>query len=76
MIDSATAIRTSIRAFQMNKLVTIRWGIKVVILLFLGCIPMFLGLVIILPMLAYATWHLYTAIVDGRNLPAAIRRKS
>lgn len=75
-IDSATAIRTSIRAFQMNKLVTIRWGIKVVILLFLGCIPMFLGLVIILPMLAYATWHLYTAIVDGRNLPAAIRRKS
>jgi uncharacterized membrane protein len=29
----------------------------------LGSIPAFVGLAVVLPLLGYATWHLYTRIV-------------
>ena len=34
------------------------------ILLVLGSIPLFEGLAVVLPWLGYATWHLYTKLVD------------
>ena len=41
-----------------------RWGITVAALLVLGSIPLFVGLAAVLPWLGYATWHLYTKLVD------------
>jgi uncharacterized membrane protein len=42
---------------------TALWGLTVAALLLAGCLPLFLGLPIILPVLGYATWHLYTRLV-------------
>jgi uncharacterized membrane protein len=39
------------------------WGLIVVGLLVLGAIPAFTGLAVVLPVLGYATWHLYTRAV-------------
>ena len=33
-------------------------------LLVLGSIPLFVGLAVVLPWLGYATWHLYTRLID------------
>jgi uncharacterized membrane protein len=30
----------------------------------LGSIPAFVGLAVVLPLLGYATWHLYTRIIS------------
>ena len=63
-IDPLTAIETSIRAVAANPAVMTLWGVRVALLLALGCLPGFLGLTIVLPVLGYATWHLYTCVVE------------
>jgi uncharacterized membrane protein len=61
--DPWTAVTTSIRAVRMNPGMTLAWGLRVAGLLALGCLPAFMGLAIVLPVLGYATWHLYTRLV-------------
>jgi uncharacterized membrane protein len=53
------AIRTSVRAVSVNPGMMAVWGLIVVGGLVLGSLPLFLGLVIVLPVLGHATWHLY-----------------
>jgi len=59
-----TAIKTSIRAVRMNPVPTALWGLIVAAGLVLGSIPLFLGLVITIPVLGHATWHLYRKLVE------------
>jgi uncharacterized membrane protein len=63
-ISAAEAVSASWRAANANKGEMIRWGIIVTGLLVLGSIPMFVGLAFVLPWLGYATWHLYTRLID------------
>ena len=67
-VDARTAVDTSIRAFRANKGMMIRWGFMIGVLLVLGSIPLFIGLAVVLPWLGYATWHLYTHVVDRSAL--------
>ncbi|HVY33647.1 MAG TPA: DUF2189 domain-containing protein [Caulobacteraceae bacterium] len=61
--DPVTAISTSIRAVIKNPKVSASWGLRVAALLALGCLPLFIGLAVVLPVLGYASWHLYTRLV-------------
>ena len=63
-ISAAEAVSTSWRAARANPGVMVRWGVIVAALLVLGSIPFFVGLAAVLPWLGYATWHLYTKLVD------------
>jgi uncharacterized membrane protein len=63
-VSAAEAVSASWRAAHANKGEMIRWGIIVGVLLVLGSIPLFVGLAFVLPWLGYATWHLYTRLVD------------
>ncbi|MEQ9694538.1 DUF2189 domain-containing protein [Shimia sp. SDUM112013] len=58
------AVATSLRVAVKNPLPTALWGLTVAGLLFLGSLPFFLGLVIVLPVLGHATWHFYRAAVQ------------
>lgn len=62
--DPWTAVATSVRAVRTNPGATLSWGMRVAGLLVLGSIPAFMGLAIVLPVLGYATWHLYTRMVS------------
>jgi uncharacterized membrane protein len=62
-VDARTALDTSVRAVMMNKGPMSRWGLIVAALLVLGSIPAFVGLAVVLPVLGYATWHLYAHTV-------------
>jgi uncharacterized membrane protein len=68
-VDAATAVRTSLKAFSVNRSALLGWGLRVAGLLVLGAIPIFLGLAFVLPVLGYATWHLYTRLIDRSALP-------
>lgn len=61
--DVGTAFGTSLRAFAANWKGLIGWGVIVGALLVLGSIPAFIGLAVVLPVLGYATWHLYTRMI-------------
>ena len=63
-IDLITAIITSFKAVLQNPLPMIGFGLIVVTLTFLGLAPLFLGLLVVLPVLGHATWHLYTRVVE------------
>jgi uncharacterized membrane protein len=63
-VDAGTAIATSIRAVMRNPKTAASWGLRVAGLLVLGCLPAFVGLAVVLPVLGYATWHLYTRLVE------------
>ena len=62
-VDVLTAFGVSLRAFAANWKSLLGWGVMVGALLVLGAIPAFIGLAVVLPVLGYATWHLYTRMV-------------
>ena len=62
-VDAPTAIRTSIAAVEANPRVMMYWGLMVTGLLVLGCLPVLVGLIVVMPVLGHATWHLYRKIV-------------
>ena len=48
------------------------WGLIVAVALALGSLPIFLGLIVVLPILGHATWHLYRkTVVPAPEAPAA-----
>jgi uncharacterized membrane protein len=63
-LSAHEAVSASWRAAHANKPQMIRWGLIVLGLLVLGSIPLFVGLAFVLPWLGYATWHLYTRLID------------
>lgn len=57
------AVVTSIRVATENPVTIAAWGLIVAVALALGSLPMFLGLIVVLPVLGHATWHLYRRAV-------------
>jgi len=57
------AVWTSIRAVAANPGPMALWGLIVAGGLVIGSIPAFLGLIIVMPVLGHATWHLYRKVV-------------
>ena len=58
-----TAVRTSVRVVARNPLVMATWGLIITAGLVVGSIPLLLGLIVVLPVLGHATWHLYRRAV-------------
>ncbi len=58
-IDVVTAMITSFSLVLNNMVVMLSWGVIDGLLLLVAMIPMFMGLIVVLPILGHATWHLY-----------------
>ncbi len=58
-----TAIRTSFRAVMDNKPAMAVWGLTVATALVAGTLLAFVGLMVVVPVLGHATWHLYRKLV-------------
>ncbi len=57
------AVTTSVGAFVKNPRPVAAWGLIVAAALFVGSIPLFLGLIFVMPALGHATWHLYRRLI-------------
>ena len=57
------AIATSVAAVRLNLRPMLLWAGLIVLLVVLAMIPGLLGLVVVLPVVAHATWHAYRDIV-------------
>lgn len=62
-VDYVTAMVTSFRAVTSNPLPMMNWAWIVAAGLFVGMVPLFLGLIVALPVLGHTTWHIYRAVV-------------
>lgn len=62
-VGLSRAISTSIAVVRLNPVPMAVWGFIVAAGLLIGSIPCFLGLIVVLPVLGHATWHLYRKVV-------------
>jgi uncharacterized membrane protein len=63
-VDVITAVVSSINAVLRNKPALLTWAALIVVLTALGVATALLGLIIVIPWLAFATWHGYQQALD------------
>jgi uncharacterized membrane protein len=62
-VSLGTAIQNSVYAVRRNPGTLALWGLMIAVGLFLGALPCFLGLIVVLPVLGHSTWHLYRRLI-------------
>jgi uncharacterized membrane protein len=62
-VDFVTAMITSVQTVIQNPVAMLAWAVFIAIATFVALVPWFLGLLIVLPLLGHATWHLYRLMV-------------
>lgn len=67
-VGAYVAVETSLRAVWHNPVPLLAWGVIVGAGLFLGALPLFVGLAVVLPIFGHATWHLYRLLVEPASM--------
>ncbi|PJI91547.1 putative membrane protein [Yoonia maricola] len=62
-VDFVTAMLTSMKAVRQNLFVMLIWASFIAVMSLLALLPWFLGLMVVLPILGHATWHLYRRVL-------------
>ena len=70
-VDFITAMLTSLDVVRQNPAVMLVWALVLAVLLLAALVPLFLGLLVALPVLGHATWHLYTRALIHPEGPEA-----
>lgn len=68
-VDSITAIVTSVNAVLRNKRTMVVWMTIIVGSLLIGAATAFIGLIVIVPVIGYASWHGYLETIDADAFP-------
>ena len=62
-IDVISAMIASVAAVKANPGPLIGWGVLAGVAMIIAMLPLFMGLLIVLPVLGHATWRLYRRVV-------------
>ncbi len=68
-VDMITAVVSSINAVLRNKSAIFFWIVLIVLLLLISLLTAFLGFLIIMPLLGYASWHAYRDTMNDTSWP-------
>jgi uncharacterized membrane protein len=68
-VDSVTAIVTSVNAVLRNKFPMLVWLTIIVASLVIGVLTAFVGLIVLVPVIGYATWHGYEETINAEAFP-------
>lgn len=63
-VSLPVAMATSVSVVMKNPVAMAVWGLVVALGLLVGALPALLGLVIVVPVLGHATWHLYRSVLE------------
>jgi len=63
-VDFVTAMVTSVRLVIANPMTMIIWCVIIGVLTGISLLSIFLGLIVVLPIVGHATWHLYKCAVS------------
>ena len=61
--DFITAIVTSVKSVRRNPVPMLGFGAIIGVTMFIAMLPVLVGLIVVLPVLGHATWHLYRRVV-------------
>ncbi len=64
-VDGFTAIRISIKAVLQNMPAMMLWAFLIVVIVGLGLLTFYVGLLVALPLIGHGTWHAYRALVPS-----------
>ena len=64
-VDGFTAIRISIKSVLQNMPAMMLWAFLIVLIVGLGLITFYIGLLVALPLVGHGTWHAYRALVPA-----------
>ena len=70
-VGVAVATLTSVRLIIKNPTTMALWGLFVTCSLLIGCLLLFCGLAVVMPVLGHSTWHLYRRGVEPDMAPRA-----
>lgn len=68
-VDMVTACVSSINAVLRNKAVMVWWAFLIAVITAIGFATVFVGLIVVMPWLAYAAWHSYSQVLDASDWP-------
>lgn len=63
-MDVITAMIASLKAVRRNPGAMALWGVLVALFTTIAVAPLFLGLIVVFPLLAYASWHAYRDLIE------------
>lgn len=63
-MDTLTAMITSFNALRLNFGQMLAWGAVIVALTAIGFATLYLGLIIVIPLIGHGTWHAYREMVE------------
>lgn len=63
-VDFVTAMITSFQYVLAHPVVMLAWAALIAVLTFVAMLPWFLGLLVVLPLLGHASWHLYRLLSE------------
>lgn len=69
--DTVTALVTSVNAVLRNKRAMMVWAMVIGTAVIIGFATAFLGFIVMIPLLGYATWHGYEETIDASAWPRA-----
>ena len=68
-VGVGAAILTSLRVVAMNPVTMAAWFLIVAGALFIGALPLLVGMAVVLPVLGHSTWHLYRRAIEPDSGP-------
>lgn len=69
--DAVTAVVTSVNATLRNKPAMLLWAALIAASVIVGFATLFLGLIVLMPLIGHATWHAYRRSIDASAWPPA-----
>ncbi|WP_417520153.1 DUF2189 domain-containing protein [Minwuia sp.] len=63
-VDVVTAMITSVKTVLQSPMVMLGWGAAIGALTLLAIAPLFLGVIILFPILGHTSWHLYARLIS------------
>jgi len=73
-LNTMQAVLTSWKVVLAHPMPMVLWAFLIMALSMVGILSLFIGLIVIVPMLGHASWHAYRDLVDTRNVPERMPR--
>jgi uncharacterized membrane protein len=74
-LNTLQAVLTSWKVVMTHPMPMVLWAFLIMGLSMLGILSLFIGLIVIVPMLGHASWHAYRDLVDTRDVPERMPRQ-
>ena len=74
-LTTLQAVLTSWKVVLTHPVPMVLWAFLIMVLSMMGVLSLFIGLIVIVPMLGHASWHAYRDLVDTHDIPERMPRQ-